>query len=135
MLISDVFGLNQVNIQPPSMLSEKIREAFDALGLTENQVQTQKCFELHAQLSKRMGVALFGPPDSGKSTIISLLKTAIIECGKPVRSYIISPKAMNRSKLLGKMDPDTRIWMDGLLVTAVLAANAEPNGGFNDHDP
>lgn len=35
---------------------------------------------------------------------------------------------MNRIKLLGKLDPDTRQWYDGVLTTIAVGVNNEPSG-------
>ena len=35
---------------------------------------------------------------------------------------------MSRTQLLGKLDPDTRQWNDGVLTNTAVAVNAEPNG-------
>lgn len=35
---------------------------------------------------------------------------------------------MSRTQLLGKLDPDTRQWNDGVLTTTAVAVNAEPLG-------
>lgn len=128
MLLTDVFGISNFYMEPAKILKTNLKEAFQSLSLSENNQQLNKCLELSEQLQKRMGVAVYGPPDSGKSTIISLLKVALTSAGKNIRTYIISPKSMDRNKLLGKMDPDTQLWTNGLLITLVEAANSEPPG-------
>lgn len=35
---------------------------------------------------------------------------------------------MNRTQLLGKLDPDTRQWHDGVLTNTAIAVNAENSG-------
>lgn len=49
---------------------------------------------------------------------------------KTIRTYTIAPKSMNRTQLLGKLDPDTRQWHDGVLTTTAIAINAENSGDF-----
>ncbi|XP_053685293.1 cytoplasmic dynein 2 heavy chain 1 [Sabethes cyaneus] len=125
-LLSNVFPNIGVVSNSDDDLRSKIVEAFTALGFQQNNRQIDKCLELAAQLQKRMGVVVIGPPRSGKSTIISVLKEALMSRGSTIRAHIISPKSMNRVQLLGKLDPDTRQWNDGVLTSTAVAVNAEP---------
>jgi dynein heavy chain 2 len=45
---------------------------------------------------------------------------------KTIRTYIISPKSMSRSQLLGYLDINTRQWYDGVLTQTAIAVNSEP---------
>lgn len=126
MLIADVFPNTNLTVTLHNDLRVCIREAFSATGLILNERQIEKCLELYEQLQKRMGVVIIGPPNSGKTSIISLLKEALVLMQKTIRTYTISPKSMNRVQLLGKLDPDTRQWNDGVLTTVAIAANSEP---------
>lgn len=38
---------------------------------------------------------------------------------------------MTRTQLLGRLDPDTRQWHDGVLTTTAIAINAEKSGAFS----
>lgn len=81
--------------------------------LIENQVK--KILELYEQLRQRMGVVVVGPSGSGKSTLWRLLRLALNRSGKNVKQYVMNPKAMPRTQLLGHIDIDTREWTDGVL--------------------
>ena len=126
MLLEDVFpNLNTIS----GMNTEfrlKIYEAFKVMGLTKTERQIDKCIELYEQLNKRIGVAVFGPPNSGKSTVISVLKSVLTSMQKTIRTYTISPKSMERSQLLGHLDTNTRQWYDGVLTQTAIAVNSEP---------
>lgn len=126
MLIADVFPNTNLTVTLHDDLRTCIREAFSATGLIANDRQIEKCLELYEQLQKRMGVVIIGPPNSGKTAVISLLKEALALMQQTIRTYTISPKSMNRVQLLGKLDPDTRQWNDGVLTTIAIAANSEP---------
>lgn len=126
MLIADVFPKTSLTVTSHDDLRACIGEAFSATGLISNERQVEKCLELYEQLQKRMGVVIIGPPNSGKTAIISLLKEALVLMQQTIRTYTISPKSMNRVQLLGKLDPDTRQWHDGVLTTVAIAANSEP---------
>lgn len=126
MLISDVFPNTNLASTVHEHLREKLQEAFSSNGLISNDRQIEKCLELYEQLQKRMGVVIFGPPNSGKTSIIALLKDALILLSRTIRTYTISPKSMNRSQLLGHLDQDTRQWNDGVLTTTAIAVTSEP---------
>ncbi|VDL94656.1 unnamed protein product [Schistocephalus solidus] len=62
-----------------------------------------------------MGVVIVGPSGCGKSTVLKLLWLALQKIGIRVNRHILNPKAMPRFQLLGRIDPDTRGWTDGVL--------------------
>lgn len=74
MLIEDVFPNVIQKMSSNERLKELISQAFTSLGLRKNDRQIEKCLQLNEQLMKRTGVVILGPPSSGKSTIISVLK-------------------------------------------------------------
>ena len=190
MLLQNVFPEIKINDKfITSQLQQSISEAFGSLGLCVNEMQIIKCLQLYEQLQKRMGVVVMGPPGCGKSTIISLLRQALItqtsmsssttattvttattastnaavvtssvrqysqltvsatpttatattmpttsstmlqqqqQQQQQIRIHTISPKSMSRVQLLGRLDPDTRQWLDGVLTHIAAAVNAEP---------
>lgn len=126
MLLEDVFPQLQLNSNANKEFRSKVVEAFQIMGLSRNERQVDKCIELFEQLSKRIGVAVLGPPSSGKSTVIAVLKSVLASMSKTVRTYIISPKSMDRSQLLGHLDINTRQWYDGVLTQTAIAVNSEP---------
>ncbi|KAK6729949.1 hypothetical protein RB195_006788 [Necator americanus] len=75
----------------------------------------KKVFQLHEQLRQRIGVVVVGPTGAGKSTVWRVLKRALLLAGVALKTVSFNPKAMNRTKLLGHMDIDTREWSDGIL--------------------
>lgn len=126
MLLEDVFPQTNLNIDVNEEFRNKIVETFKVMGLCRNERQVDKCIELYEQLSKRIGVAVLGPPSSGKSTVIAILKSVLASTSKTIRTYIISPKSMERSQLLGYLDTNTRQWYDGVLTQTAIAVNSEP---------
>lgn len=127
MLLEDVFPQLNVTSDTNQEFRCKIVENFKMMGLTNNERQIDKCVELYEQLNKRIGVAVFGPPSSGKSTVIAVLKSVLTSMHKTIRTYIISPKSMERSQLLGRLDINTRQWYDGVLTQTAIAVNSEPH--------
>lgn len=67
-----------------------------------------RCIQLYGQLRNRAGVAVVGPPGSGKSLVRKILADGLNRIGEPVRQFDIYPGAMPKSRLLGKVDPQTR---------------------------
>lgn len=128
MLIGYVFANAIIDYVQSNDLKSSIELAFEQLHMQSNEKQIEKCLQLYEQLEKRMGVVVFGPPNSGKTTIISLLKQAILNTGQTIKTYTISPKSMSRTQLLGRLDPDTRQWNDGALTSAAIAVSEENAG-------
>lgn len=126
MLLEDVFPNLTLNSNVNEDFRNKVVETFKVMGLARNERQIDKCIELYEQLSKRIGVAVLGPPSSGKSTVITVLKSVLASMSKTIRTYIISPKSMERSQLLGYLDINTRQWYDGVLTQTAIAVNSEP---------
>lgn len=126
MLLEDVFPQLKLNADVNEEFRTRVVETFQIMGLSRNERQVDKCIELYEQLSKRIGVAVLGPPSSGKSTVISVLKSVLGAMTKTIRTYIISPKSMDRSQLLGHLDINTRQWYDGVLTQTAIAVNSEP---------
>ncbi|XP_076646917.1 dynein cytoplasmic heavy chain beethoven [Halictus rubicundus] len=81
-----------------------------------------RCIQLNDQLKGRTGVAIVGPAGSGKTTIRKLLCEALTKIGEPVVEFHVYPGAMPKSRLLGRVDPQTREWKEGLLSSAVASA-------------
>lgn len=94
-----------------------------------------------------MGVAIVGPPSSGKSTLRNLLYhvsyfllsflpiyfvntsfQALSRTDRVLKQHIFNPKSMPRNQLLGQIDLDTRQWNDGVLTICSLQATAESLG-------
>lgn len=130
MLIGYVFANTIIDKMQQNQLETSIEQAFDQLNLKRNEKQLEKCLQLYEQLEKRMGVVVLGPPNCGKTTIISLLKQAVLNTGKVIKTYTISPKSMNRMQLLGRLDADTRQWNDGTLTSAAIAVSGENAGMY-----
>lgn len=127
MLIDDVFPQLELKTDSNEEFRSRVIETFKVMGLSSNDRQIDKCIELNEQLSKRIGVAVLGPPCSGKSTVIAVLKSVLSSMSKVIRTYVISPKSMDRKTLLGQLDVNTRQWYDGVITQTAIAANSEPS--------
>lgn len=125
MLIEYVFAGTSIDEKRNDDLKSFVEQAFAQLNLQYNDRQMEKCLQLFEQLQKRMGVVVLGPPRCGKSTIIAVLKQALLSSGRMVKSHTIAPKSMNRIQLLGRLYPDTRQWNDGVLTATAVQVNDE----------
>ncbi|XP_050496495.1 cytoplasmic dynein 2 heavy chain 1 [Bombus huntii] len=81
-----------------------------------------RCIQLYDQLKSRTGVAIVGPPGCGKTTIRKLLCDALMKIGETIVQFHVFPGAMPKSRLLGRVDPQTREWREGLLSNVVVSA-------------
>lgn len=75
-------------------------------GLTKE--VADRCIQLNDLLKSRTGVAIVGPPGSGKTTIRSTLAEAMTKIGESVQQIIVYPGAIPKSRLLGYVNPRTR---------------------------
>ncbi|XP_067623203.1 cytoplasmic dynein 2 heavy chain 1-like [Eurosta solidaginis] len=142
MLLANVYPEIGKVTQIKSELQEALVEASAKLGFCVNDMQIEKALQLNEQLNKRMGVIVVGPPGCGKSTVIALLRQALMTMratatksmsstttptlsATQIRLHTINPKSMSRVQLLGRLDPETRQWMDGVLTNTAVVVNAE----------
>ena len=96
-------------------LEERVKSICETDGLYCYDDLLRKCSELHEQMEQRIGVVVCGPPSSGKTTLWNLLARCDV---KVIKVHYMNPKAVPRDQLLGRMDPDTREWTDGILTAA-----------------
>ncbi|KAK7489861.1 hypothetical protein BaRGS_00018883, partial [Batillaria attramentaria] len=125
-LLKDVFpGIVFKDIEYET-LAEAIRNICRESNLSVNENQIKKALELYEQLRQRMGVVVVGPSGSGKTTLWRVLRQAMMKTGKQVKQYVMNPKAMPRTQLLGQIDMDTREWTDGVLTYSARQVVREP---------
>ncbi|XP_025088458.1 cytoplasmic dynein 2 heavy chain 1-like isoform X3 [Pomacea canaliculata] len=125
-LVKDVFpGIEFKDIEYET-LAEAIRSICVESNLIVNQNQVRKALELYEQLRQRMGVVVVGPSGSGKTILWRVLRQAMIKAGRQVKQYVMNPKAMPRTQLLGHIDMDTREWTDGVLTYSARQVVREP---------
>lgn len=117
-LIADIFPGAPIKEIDYAELRPAIEESVKELKLQLVEAQIQKVLQLYEALRQRMGVVLVGPGGSGKSTLLLILRRALQRLGKVIPQYIMNPKALPRTQLLGYMDNDTREWFDGVLTEA-----------------
>lgn len=108
-LLNDLFP----NVNPSLPASTGGEDLVDALwkicetrGLTKE--IANRCVQLSDLLRSRTGVAIVGPPGSGKTSIRSCLAEAMAKIGEPVQQIIVYPGAVPKSRLLGQVNPRTR---------------------------
>ncbi|CAF1013145.1 unnamed protein product, partial [Didymodactylos carnosus] len=125
-LLQDIFpGVLLKDIEYET-LRLALNEVYNEHHLLSNDMQIRKALELYEQLRQRMGVVIVGPSGSGKSVLWSMLRYALQKIGQSVKTYVMNPKSMPRTQLLGHIDIDTREWSDGVLTAASRAVVKEP---------
>ncbi|VDL62610.1 unnamed protein product [Nippostrongylus brasiliensis] len=126
-LIDDVFSKVNTEMATFGDLIEPLKTASEEMKIELTSKQLQKVFQLYEQLRQRIGVVVVGPTGAGKSTIWKVLRRAQLLAAVSLRTVSFNPKAMNRTKLLGHMDIDTREWSDGILTMAAREVIKDTN--------
>ncbi|XP_060532310.1 cytoplasmic dynein 2 heavy chain 1 isoform X2 [Cylas formicarius] len=123
-LMENVFkNVPNQSIEQQSLI-KALEESCVEMDLDVDERQINKCLECYRQLKQRMGLAVVGPPSSGKSTIISLLRKALLKTGQLIKVYPLNPKSMSRQLLLGSMD-NLNQWNGGVLTNYSIQATLE----------
>ena len=124
-LLGDIFPATAVSEIDYSSLQAAITAALEELKLERVDTQVRKIIQLYEACHQRMGVVLVGPSGCGKSTMLLVLEAAKRRLGQRVVRHVMNPKAMERQRLLGWMDYDTREFRDGTLIAASRAVMRE----------
>lgn len=117
-LIDDMFADAKKEMTKFEELIEPLETVAREMGIKLTEKQMEKVFQLYEQMRQRIGVVVVGAAGSGKSTIWKVLQRALVLSKTALRVTQFNPKAVNRNKLLGKMDMDTREWSDGIITMA-----------------
>ncbi|CAI5438007.1 unnamed protein product [Caenorhabditis angaria] len=117
-LVDDIFSKPNKEMAKFENLIEPLNEAAKEMNIKLSDKQFEKVFQLYEQMRQRIGVVVVGEAGSGKSTIWKVLQRALILTKTSLRVTTFNPKAVNRNKLLGNMDMDTREWSDGIITMA-----------------
>lgn len=125
-LLNDVFPKTNLSLADSTEtpdLQISLMELCESRGLQDDLVS--RCIQLNDQLRSRTGVAIVGPQGSGKTLVRTMLAEALAKLGQTVKQFVVYPGAVPKSKLLGKIDPQTREWKEGLLANALSSAGQE----------
>ncbi|KYO43526.1 hypothetical protein Y1Q_0013563 [Alligator mississippiensis] len=138
-IMADLFPEIVVPNTNTSRLEKAIAAATQQLCLQPWLSQIEKVIQFYNQILTRVGVMLVGPTGGGKTTVRTILETALVllptvhlekksntdpvlqnstKKGK-VETFVINPKCVSLGELFGQTDPSTMEWSDGLLASAV----------------
>ncbi|XP_023246189.1 cytoplasmic dynein 2 heavy chain 1 [Copidosoma floridanum] len=125
-LLNDVFSTTDASkaTHETRKLESVLASLCEAQGLHESLIT--RCVQLKDQLQSRSGVAVVGPPGSGKSLIIKTLADATLKTEEAVKLFNIYPGAISKAQLLGVVDAQTREFKEGLLSSIISNMGNEP---------
>uniref|UniRef100_A0A7M4E560 Dynein axonemal heavy chain 14 n=1 Tax=Crocodylus porosus TaxID=8502 RepID=A0A7M4E560_CROPO len=131
-IMADLFPEIVVPNTNTSRLEKAIAAATQQLCLQPWPSQIEKVIQFYNQILTRVGVMLVGPTGGGKTTVRTILETALVllptvhlekisntEPKGKVETFVINPKCVSLGELFGQTDPSTMEWSDGLLASAV----------------
>ncbi|XP_015119188.1 cytoplasmic dynein 2 heavy chain 1 [Diachasma alloeum] len=125
-LLKDVFPRTSASEVSDSEVKRELRKVLEEICQTRS-IQGEvasRCEQLYDQLKNRTGVAIVGPPGCGKTLVRNVLGEALGRSGDTVKQILIFPGAIPKTRLLGKVDPQTREWKEGLLSSAIASAGS-----------
>lgn len=109
-LLKDIFCSNGASnlllTSAKDSLKSELKKISDAENIPNDVIN--RCLQLNDQMSGRSGVAIVGPPGSGKSFVIKVLADALSKSGSGIKIFNIYPNATTKVKLLGSVDVRTR---------------------------
>ncbi len=121
-LINETFG----TLEPIQSNDEvaRIAKLIEAEGNHDDNF-LNNIVQLMQALEQRTGCIILGNIGSGKSFLWRELQRAMNECGMPVTSHILNPKALQDGQLLGTINSETGDWKDGVLTSLLRRALSE----------
>lgn len=109
-LLKDIFCSNDVSNLSFPTAKDSLKSELKKISDTENIPNDviNRCLQLNDQMTGRSGVAIVGPPGSGKSFVIKVLADTLSKSGSGIKIFNIYPNAITKVKLLGSVDVRTR---------------------------
>ena len=74
-----------------------------------------KGIEIYEMLLVRHGLMVVGEALSGKSSCLKTLQKGLEAMGQTVQQRIINPKGVTDAQLYGNLNPDTKVWTEGVI--------------------
>ncbi|CAH1104335.1 unnamed protein product, partial [Psylliodes chrysocephalus] len=123
-ILGDLFPGVELPVPDYGLFQATIIECMVEANLQPEFCMINKVIQLYETMIVRWGVMLVGPTGGGKSVILSTLNKTLVRMHamgipgnmfRPVRSYIMNPKAISAGELYGEVNPFTFEWKDGLM--------------------
>ncbi len=112
-ILASIFPALPPLATPFQSLEEAIRQVLQGGGFKVIENQVQKIVQFEQALKQRIGVVLVGQSGCGKTLLWNTLKKVRELRGQEMKIFVMNPKSMLRSQLLGFMNNEIREFTDG----------------------
>ncbi len=114
-LLAELFpGITGGIVSRASDIEVRVRAQTSANGLCQTAVWIDAVLELYEICMTRQTLILCGPSCSGKTSMLTILSSALASSGQKQQVHRIYPKATSVSHLFGWFAPETNQWYDGI---------------------
>ena len=114
-IITDLFpGVQQPNKDWDQLL-ESMETVCTERKLIAKPEFLKKAIQIYETVMVRHGLMLVGETFSGKTECLKILKEGLIKTGTKTQIKTINPKAITGLQLYGFLDPDTKVWTEGVI--------------------
>ncbi|KAK7497834.1 hypothetical protein BaRGS_00010968 [Batillaria attramentaria] len=123
-ILQDLFPGVEIPEHDYGVLQQEIINVQQAMKLQVVDSQIKKVIQLYETMIVRHGVMLVGPTGSGKTTVLRILATTLVNLHaaglddpfyQPVHMFTLNPKSITMDELYGGVDKLTMEWHDGLM--------------------
>lgn len=119
-IIDDVIPAGGIEAWEDTAAAALLAEAANGLSLQHGTAETvewdHKLLQCYDTVSSRHGIALIGPTNGGKSSILDTVAAAMTASGAKQNMVRINPKTLTPTELFGSLSKATEDWIEGAFV-------------------